>query len=276
MFNIILRFDGVFNGLLGALGFDGVDWIGDQHTAFLSVISVAIWSHFGMSVLIFLSGLATFPSDIIDAAKIDGASLVQIILRVILSADGPDDPVRLGDNDDLDADGDVRADLRHDAGRAWHGDLHARIPDLADAGRHEPARLRDGNRHGVVPLRRRLRIAADHVPAAGRHQLMAGMTRARRWSADSAVLWSASAGMMVLAISTIFPLLFTLNTSLKSSREFIADNLGLVTRPVDGNFVAAWSSFNIGSYAANSTVATVTGVLLSSPSPRWAGSRSRI
>ena len=84
MFNIILRFDGVFNWLLGALGFEGVDWIGDQHTAFLSVISVAIWSHFGMSVLIFLSGLATFPGDIIDAAKIDGATLLQIIARVIL------------------------------------------------------------------------------------------------------------------------------------------------------------------------------------------------
>ena len=84
MFNIILRFDGVFNWLLGVFGFDGVDWIGGQHTALLSVISVAIWSHFGMSVLIFLSGLATFPNDIIDAAKIDGANLLQIILRIIL------------------------------------------------------------------------------------------------------------------------------------------------------------------------------------------------
>jgi len=89
---------------------------------------------------------------------------------------------------------------------------------------------------------------------------MAGVTRAGRWSADRAVLWSASGGMMLLAISTIFPLLFTLNTSLKSSREFIGDSLGLVTRPVDSNFVVAWSSFNIGSYAANSAIATITGV----------------
>ena len=90
---------------------------------------------------------------------------------------------------------------------------------------------------------------------------MQGRTRARRLSADRAVLWTASAGMMALAMSTIFPLIFTLNTSLKSSRAFIADGLGLVTAPVGDNFVTAWSSFNIGSYAANSAIATVIGVM---------------
>ena len=90
---------------------------------------------------------------------------------------------------------------------------------------------------------------------------MQGRTRARRLSADRAVLWTASAGMMALAMSTIFPLIFTLNTSLKSSRAFIADGLGLVTAPVGDNFATAWSSFNIGSYAANSAIATVIGVM---------------
>jgi multiple sugar transport system permease protein len=84
MFNIILRFDGVFNVMLQSIGIDGQDWIGDRGTALFAVISVAIWSHFGMSVLIFLSGLATFPGDVIEAARIDGASLTQIILRIIV------------------------------------------------------------------------------------------------------------------------------------------------------------------------------------------------
>jgi multiple sugar transport system permease protein len=89
---------------------------------------------------------------------------------------------------------------------------------------------------------------------------MQGKTKPRLRSADGGILWTASAGMTVLAMSTIFPLVFTLNTSLKSSKAFIADSLGLVTRPVGDNFVTAWSSFNIGSYAANSAVATITGV----------------
>ena len=36
MFNIILRFDGIFNFVLQSFGFDAVDWIGGQHTALLS------------------------------------------------------------------------------------------------------------------------------------------------------------------------------------------------------------------------------------------------
>ena len=84
---------------------------------------------------------------------------------------------------------------------------------------------------------------------------------AGRIAPDRVVLWTASACMMVLAITTIFPLMFTLNTSLKSSRDFIADGLGLVTNPVGDNFAIAWSSFNIGSYAANSVVATTVGVM---------------
>ena len=90
---------------------------------------------------------------------------------------------------------------------------------------------------------------------------MQGKSGTRRVSADRAVLWTASAGMMLLAISTIFPLIFTLNTSLKSSRDFIADGLGLVTDPVGDNFASAWSSFNIGSYAVNSAIATIIGVM---------------
>ena len=49
---------------------------------------------------------------------------------------------------------------------------------------------------------------------------MQGKTRARRLSADRAVLWTASAGMMALAMSTIFPLIFTLNTSAEVVKGF--------------------------------------------------------
>jgi multiple sugar transport system permease protein len=84
MFSIILRFDGTFNQLLGIFGLEAVDWLGDGRYALISVICVAIWSHFGMNVLIFLSGLSTVPPELIDAAKIDGASLPQIIFKIII------------------------------------------------------------------------------------------------------------------------------------------------------------------------------------------------
>ncbi len=127
MFNIILQVQRRIQlAARRSSDLTAVDWIGGQHTALLSVISVAIWSHFGMNVLDLFVWASDLPEgDIIEAAKIDGASLLQIILRVITPADGPDDPVRHGDNDDIHADGDVRVDIRHDSRRARHGDVYA-------------------------------------------------------------------------------------------------------------------------------------------------------
>ena len=66
----------------------------------------------------------------------------------------------------------------------------------------------------------------------------------RRFSTISAGMWLASAIMLVIAASTFFPILFTLNTSLKASRDYMRDGLGVATNPTLNNFVTAWSSFN--------------------------------
>jgi multiple sugar transport system permease protein len=84
MFSIIMRFDGSLNQLFILLGLEPVDWLGDQRFALISVVSVAIWAHFGMNVLIFLSGLSAVPPEIIDAARVDGANLWQVIFRIII------------------------------------------------------------------------------------------------------------------------------------------------------------------------------------------------
>ncbi len=67
-----------------AFGLEPVDWLGDRHFALFAVVTVAIWAHFGMNVLIFLSGLTTVPPEVIEAARVDGANLRQIIFRVIV------------------------------------------------------------------------------------------------------------------------------------------------------------------------------------------------
>ena len=92
--------------------------------------------------------------------------------------------------------------------------------------------------------------------------MRARASRGRAGGADRALLWTASGGMVLLAASTIFPLVFTLNTALKSSRDFIIDGIGPVEHPVASNFGIAWSSFSIGTYAANSAIVTAIGVVL--------------
>lgn len=84
MFSIILRYDGGLNQTLRMIGFNPVDWLGDPRYALFSVVTVAIWANFGMSVLIFLAGLSTVPPETIEAARVDGANVRQIVFRVII------------------------------------------------------------------------------------------------------------------------------------------------------------------------------------------------
>lgn len=84
MFNFVLHYAGPLNGILGLLGMDPVDWLGNPATALTSLISIELWSTFGMGVLIFLSGLSTVPPELIEAARLDGASAIQTFRYVIV------------------------------------------------------------------------------------------------------------------------------------------------------------------------------------------------
>jgi len=72
------------NTLLSKAGIGPVDWLGDPHIAMFSVVGVHIWATFGMALVVFLSGFATLDTAQLDAARVDGASLAQIIWHVII------------------------------------------------------------------------------------------------------------------------------------------------------------------------------------------------
>ncbi len=55
---------------------------GQPSEAFALVIVVQIWANMGTTMIIFLSGLQTIPSDLYEAAKIDGASSWQAFTNV--------------------------------------------------------------------------------------------------------------------------------------------------------------------------------------------------
>jgi multiple sugar transport system permease protein len=65
---------GMANYLLGLLGIHPVDWLGDPHWAMPTIILFAVWKNFGYNMIIFLAGLQAIPSDLYEAARIDGAS----------------------------------------------------------------------------------------------------------------------------------------------------------------------------------------------------------
>lgn len=84
IFNVVLRYDGILNNFLSMFGVSAVDWLGNSGTALGSLIAVQLWSTFGMSLLIFLAGLSTVPKDLIEAARLDGATLWQSWVHVVI------------------------------------------------------------------------------------------------------------------------------------------------------------------------------------------------
>jgi raffinose/stachyose/melibiose transport system permease protein len=60
-----------------------MEFLGGQPAeAFAWVILVQIWSNMGMTMVIFLAGLATIPTEIYEAARIDGAGRWQVFREV--------------------------------------------------------------------------------------------------------------------------------------------------------------------------------------------------
>lgn len=84
IFNLLLAFDGPVNALLAAIGLGPIDWLGDPDVAIFAVVGVHIWATFGMALVVFLAGFATLNSSLIDAARVDGASLPKVIRHVIV------------------------------------------------------------------------------------------------------------------------------------------------------------------------------------------------
>lgn len=84
IFNLLLGYDGPLNEALGAVGLGPVDWLGDPDVAIFAVVGVHVWATFGMALVVFLAGFAALDPSLVDAARVDGASLPRIIRHVIV------------------------------------------------------------------------------------------------------------------------------------------------------------------------------------------------
>lgn len=63
--------------------------------------------------------------------------------------------------------------------------------------------------------------------------------------------------MLLVVVVYAYPLLFLINTSLKSNTEFLVNPTGLVQSPQLGNFGSAWKQGNFAAYVLNSVLYTL-------------------
>jgi multiple sugar transport system permease protein len=74
---------GLVNQLLGLLGYQGEAWINHPDYALGTLVVLAIWQ-FGSPMVIFLAGLRQIPTDLYEAAAMDGASRTRQFMRITL------------------------------------------------------------------------------------------------------------------------------------------------------------------------------------------------
>jgi len=65
---------GVLNGLLSYVGVDKVQWLTDPDLAIWSVAAATVWMQLGYNLLVISAGLGALPEDVLEAARLDGAS----------------------------------------------------------------------------------------------------------------------------------------------------------------------------------------------------------
>ncbi|MCC3356869.1 carbohydrate ABC transporter permease [Bacillus sp. REN16] len=68
--------NGLINEALRAIGLDSLaqNWLGDTKWTMIAVLVVVVWQFVGLYMIIFLAALQNVPGEVLEAAKMDGAS----------------------------------------------------------------------------------------------------------------------------------------------------------------------------------------------------------
>ncbi|MBW6526262.1 sugar ABC transporter permease [Sphingomonas sp. RHCKR7] len=80
---------GLLNRALGWFGVPPVDWLGDPHASIPAILLFVTWKIFGYNMIVFTAALAAVPHDLMEAARLDGASRWTRFRHVTLPAIGP-------------------------------------------------------------------------------------------------------------------------------------------------------------------------------------------
>ena len=75
---------GLLNAVLGVAGVDPISWLGSASFVNTALIIAGIWGSAGFAVVILSAALKGISSEILEAARVDGATEAQIFRRIIV------------------------------------------------------------------------------------------------------------------------------------------------------------------------------------------------
>lgn len=82
VWQLLLRDDGSVNGVLAQLGIEGPNWLREPTPAMISVIVVQMLKGVGLNMILFLAALQAVPTELKEAAALDGATARQSFWRI--------------------------------------------------------------------------------------------------------------------------------------------------------------------------------------------------
>lgn len=78
--------NGQLNQILNGIGLEPLTnaWLADPRTALAALMLLAIWQSTGFYFMMYYAGLTQIDEELYEAARIDGANFLQIILRIVV------------------------------------------------------------------------------------------------------------------------------------------------------------------------------------------------
>jgi multiple sugar transport system permease protein/raffinose/stachyose/melibiose transport system permease protein len=75
---------GPINALLNGIGLSSVDWLGTSGNAFIVIALLDIWRSMGFYGVLLYTGLLDIPEDVIESARLDGASGFRLVRHIVI------------------------------------------------------------------------------------------------------------------------------------------------------------------------------------------------
>lgn len=84
MWRVMMTPDGVLNYLITGVGLPAFDWLGSTSTALFSVVLIDTWIYTPFVILILLAGMQSIPTEVHEAARVDGASYLREVWNLVV------------------------------------------------------------------------------------------------------------------------------------------------------------------------------------------------
>ena len=76
--------NGLVNSTLNTVGVESIDWFGSGSTAFWVIVVMDIWRSMGFYAVLLYAGLVDIPEEVLESARLDGASHWRLVRHIVL------------------------------------------------------------------------------------------------------------------------------------------------------------------------------------------------